>query len=243
MILSTTIKGLFFGSIGTLLGGLLGISVNNISNKILSFILSFASGLMLSIICFDLLPEANKLSSITIILIGTILGVVTMFFCDSSINTRLLQKNETQNSLLRTGIAISIGLALHNIPEGLAIGTGFSSSLKLGLSLAITIAIHDIPEGISMSIPLKACGLRKTKIIFYVLLSGIATGIGALIGVVTVNISHYTIPVSIAFAAGAMLYIVSGELTPEYSKLYSGKFPAIGNILGFLLGYIATQII
>ena len=60
------------------------------------------------------------------------------------------------NSLIKTGILVGIGLALHNFPEGLAIGSGFSASPSLGLSLALVIAFHDIPEGISMAVPMKA---------------------------------------------------------------------------------------
>ena len=146
------------------------------------------------------------------------------------------------NSLLKTGIVVSIGLAIHNIPEGLAIGTGFEASMKLGYSLAIAIAIHDIPEGISMAAPMKKGGLKSGKILFYVILSGVTTGLGAFVGAIVGNISQKVIAVCLALAAGAMLYIVSGELTPEYNKLYSGKMSSIGNMIGFILGLIATQI-
>ena len=84
-----------------------------------------------------------------------------------------------ENNLLKTGIIVSIGLAIHNFPEGLAIGSGFEASLKLGLSLAIAICLHDIPEGISMAVPMKNGGMKISKVIFYVILSGITTGIGA----------------------------------------------------------------
>lgn len=143
---------------------------------------------------------------------------------------------------MKTGIIVSIGLALHNIPEGLAIGSGFDASFKLGLSLAIAIALHDIPEGISMAIPMKNGGMKPGKILLYVFLSGIATGFGAFLGAIIGKISQQIIAMCLAFAGGAMLYIVSGELSPEYNKIHTGKLPTFSNILGFVLGILATTI-
>ena len=142
--------------------------------------------------------------------------------------------------MLKTGIIVSLGLAIHNFPEGLAIGSGMEASFKLGISLAIAICLHDIPEGISMAVPMKVGGLSKTKIIIYVILSGITTGIGAFFGAVIGKISQAIIGICLSFAAGAMLYIVSGELVPEANNLYKGKLTALGNILGILLGILAT---
>ena len=133
-----------------------------------------------------------------------------------------------------------MGLAIHNFPEGLAIGSGMEASFKLGINLAIAICLHDIPEGISMAVPMKAGGVRKTKIIIYIILSGITTGIGAFFGAVVGKVSSAIIGICLSFAAGAMLYIVSGELTPEANNLYRGKMTALGNILGILLGIFAT---
>ena len=81
-ILKTTILGLFFGTFGTTLGGIIGVVIKKHSNKFLSFILAFASGLMMSVICFDLLPEALGISNIVNVIIGTIIGIVSMIFCD-----------------------------------------------------------------------------------------------------------------------------------------------------------------
>lgn len=149
-ILKTTLLGLFFGTFGTTLGGILGIVIKKNSNKFLSFILSFASGLMMSIICFDLIPEALGISDIYSIIIGIIIGIISMIFCDiivqKKFNGSVKAKTEKDN-LLKTGIIVSIGLAIHNFPEGLAIGSGFEASLSLGLGLAIAICLHDIPEG------------------------------------------------------------------------------------------------
>ena len=233
--------GLFFGTFGTTIGGIIGVNLKSTSNKFLGFILSFASGLMMAIICFDLLPEAMEISSLSVILLGILLGIITMIICDTVVKEKFSGRKDV-NSLLKTGIIISIGLALHNIPEGLAIGTGFQASINLGLSLAIVIAIHDIPEGISMAVPMKNGGMSKGKVIFLVVMSGISTGIGALIGHLVGGISESIIAASLSFAAGAMLYIVSGELTPEANNMYKGRMNAIGNILGFILGIIAISI-
>ena len=86
-----------------------------------------------------------------------------------------------------------------------------------------------------MAAPMKKGGLKSSKILMYVILSGITTGIGALIGAIIGEISEKIIAICLSFAAGAMLYIVSGELTPESNKLYSGKMTSLGNILGFML--------
>jgi ZIP family zinc transporter len=211
-ILKTTILGLFFGTFGTTLGGIIGVVIKKHSNKFLSFILAFASGLMMSVICFDLLPEALGISNIVNVIIGTIIGIVSMIFCDILVEKKFSVNSKTkgmENNLLKTGIIVSIGLAIHNFPEGLAIGSGFEASLKLGLSLAIAICLHDIPEGISMAVPMKNGGMKISKVIFYVILSGITTGIGAFFGVIIGSISQVVISICLSFAAGAMLYIVS----------------------------------
>lgn len=211
-ILKTTIIGLFFGTFGTTLGGIIGVVIKKNSNKFLSFILSFASGLMMSIICFDLIPEALGISNILNIVAGIIIGIIMMIFCDLIVdkkfnNTKISKKDK--NTLLKTGIIVSIGLAIHNFPEGLAIGSGFEASIKLGLSLAIAICLHDIPEGVSMAVPMKNGGMKISKVIFYIILSGITTGIGAFFGAIIGSISEQIIAICLSFAAGAMLYIVS----------------------------------
>lgn len=237
-ILNTTILGVFFGTIGTTIGGIIGCIIKNHSNKFLSFILSFAAGLMMAVVCFDLIPEALSISKISEVLVGILIGIVVMIFCDVIVDKKY--NEDVKSNLLKTGIIVSIGLAIHNVPEGLAIGSGFDASVSLGFSLALAICLHDIPEGISMAIPMKTGGMKIYKIMTYVILSGLATGGGALIGAIIGKVSEEIIAICLSFAAGAMLYIVSGELIPESNKLYRGRISALGNMLGFILGIFVT---
>lgn len=238
-LLKTTLLGLFFGMFGTTIGGIIGATIRIDSKKIMSFILELAAGLMTAIICFELIPEALEISNITNTIIGIVFGVICMIICDNAVNKRVKKSN---NNLLKTGLIVGIGLAIHNFPEGLAIGSGFGASVKLGYSLAIAIAFHDIPEGISMSVPMKNGGMKKSKAIIYTMISGVTTGIGAFFGGIFGNISTGLIGISLAFAAGAMLYIVSGELIPESKKIYKGRFAVLGNIIGFIMGVFAMSI-
>ena len=154
-LLQTTLLGLFFGTFGTTLGGILGVSFKSTSNKFLSFILSLASGLMLAVVCFDLIPESLEMTSISNTIIGVLFGVACMIICDILVQKKFsnIETKSSTSNLLKTGIIVSIGLALHNFPEGLAIGSGFEASIKLGYSLAIAICLHDIPEGRFQSRP------------------------------------------------------------------------------------------
>lgn len=227
--------------LGTTTGGIIGAYLKIKSSKILSFILEFTAGLMTAIICFDLIPESLSLGNISLSLLGIVFGILCMIFCDNVIKNKSFKK--TKNHFLETGFIIFLGLTIHNLPEGLAIGSGFEISNTLGLSLAIAICLHDIPEGISIALPLQKGGTSRLKAIIMTAISGITTGIGALLGAIIGNISPAFISLSLAFAAGAMLYIVSCELIPEAKNLYQGRFTSIGNILGIIFGICAHSLV
>lgn len=93
-----------------------------------------------------------------------------------------------------------------------------------------------------MAVPMKSGGMSSIKVITLVILSGVTTGIGAFFGSIVGAVSQKVISICLSFAAGAMLYIVTGELTPEANSLYKGRMTAIGNILGVLIGIIAVTI-
>jgi zinc transporter, ZIP family len=152
----------------------------------------------------------------------------------------LLKKGNPKNNILRAGILTAIGIALHNFPEGFAVGSGFEASTGLGITLTIVILIHDIPEGIATAVPLRAGGFSKRRSFLLTVLSGVPMGLGALIGAILGEISKAFIAACLGFAGGAMLYIVCGGLVTESKRLYRGRLPTIGNIFGMVCGILVS---
>ena len=106
---------MIFGLLGTTLGGIFGAFLNIKSDKIISFILQFAAGLMMAVICFDLIPESLKIINTPKAVLGIILGVIVMIFCNDIVNKKISRKSSS--NLLKVGIIIGIGLSIHNFPE------------------------------------------------------------------------------------------------------------------------------
>ncbi|WP_102401452.1 ZIP family metal transporter [Haloimpatiens massiliensis] len=224
---------------GTMIGALLGIIVKNPSGKFLSVIMGLAGGVMLSIVMLDLIPEAlNKLKFFYFILyffIGVIVVVI--------INNFIIVKNNSINNYKRVAILVILALSIHNFPEGLIMGCGVGIGSTLGLKMSIIIAMHDIPEGIASAAPLMAAGEKKSIIIFYSFLSAIPTLIGALIGLYLGIISKETLAVLFAFVSGIMSYIVCGEMIPEACSLHNVRSCFKGVLIGVILGIAITHVL
>ena len=242
-ILYITIWGLLFGVVGTTIGGALSFLINKESKRLLSFVLEFSAGLMLSVVSFDLLPEAFKLGGVGLGCIGVVIGTAVVILLDDIIKKLdIVQKSIQNKGVLKAGILMAAAIALHNFPEGVAVGSSFEASMKLGLSIAIVIAVHDIPEGMAVALPLRLGGISPLKVLLLVFLSGVPTGVGALVGALLGEISDKVIASCLGFAGGAMMYIVSSEVMPEANKIYRGRVPAIGNLIGVLCGILIVYI-
>jgi ZIP family zinc transporter len=235
--------GLFFGVFGTTLGGFLAFFINSESKRTLGFILEFAAGLMLSVVCFDLLPEAFELGGVELGCAGVIAGTGIVIILDGFVKKLEIVRKAIENrDVLKAGILMATAISLHNFPEGVAVGSGFEVSVKLGLSIALVIAIHDIPEGMAVALPLRLGGISPAKVIALVFLSGVPTGIGAFFGAILGEISKQVIAICLGFAGGAMMYIVCSELMPEAKRIHRGRLSALGNLLGVLCGILVTYI-
>lgn len=239
-IINITILGLLSGIAGTGIGGLAAFFVNRITNRILGFILEFSAGLMTSVVCFELIPKAFELGGVPYSLAGILSGIVIIVGIENYIKNSRVLKTGKNKGLLQTGILMAIAIALHNFPEGFAVGSGFEASLSLGFTITAVIIIHDIPEGIAMAVPMRAGGFSRVKAFIYTVLSGVPMGLGALFGSLLSGISKGFIAACLGFAGGAMLYIIYGELVPESKRLYLGRLSSLGNVAGILCGIIVS---
>jgi len=250
------------GICGMGLGGIIAaIMLKKPSDQMICWLLSFAAGVMVSIVCFGLIPEAFELAGLTVLIIGLILGIVIVmglnFLVDkitaaSKENTKIHTTHEelfhesnlikNPAMLLHSGIIILLAISLHNIPEGMAIGAGGSYNFQLGALLAIMIAFHNIPEGMAVAAPLLAGGINKWKVIFLTALSGATTLVGGLIGILIGSISEIAIALSLSAAGGAMLYVVYGEIVPQSVIMTKNRTASIVTLFGIIVGLIVTRI-
>ena len=133
--------------------------------------------------------------------------------------------------LLKMGYLIAMGIALHDLPEGIAIAVGYSATDKLGLVLALAIGMHNIPEGMATAAPLRMGGMNPFKILLINGLVSLFTPLGTWLGLLMINISNHFISTLLALAAGAMAYLVKDELLPESHRRHP-QFCKLGIGLG-----------
>jgi ZIP family zinc transporter len=235
-ILNAVLLSLVAG-LATGLGGLAVALFHSLDMRTYDGLLGFAAGVMTAVATFGLIHEALTRGGTPITLLGVALGAVTLFFLD-----RFLPHEHEHLPFVcanpmayRRGLMLFTAMTLHNVPEGLAVGTSYTAQPRLGLLLALAIALHNIPEGIAVAGPFRACGMPRRQYLGWATMSGLAEPAAALLGAIFVTFFAFLLPVSLAFAGGAMLYVVSDELIPEsHSHGYEHQ-ATFGFLLGFLL--------
>lgn len=247
------------GIIGTGIGGIVGLIFGKKSDAVVSYLLSFAAGVMLSIVFFDLIPESLSISNVIVAALSIIGGVVCVWALNMVIDIitnereihvtpgelrhqESLVSNNRTASMLKSGLLMFAAIALHNLPEGMAIGSGNAHSGEMGMTLAILIALHNIPEGISIAVPLIEGGMNRAKAVLLTALSGAPTFLGGLIGALLGGISDIFIAISLGFAGGAMLYVTFCEILPQSTLLNHTRRPAVFSVVGVLFGMILVNV-
>ncbi|MEM0457268.1 MAG: ZIP family metal transporter [Nitrososphaerota archaeon] len=235
-ILASLVVGLATG-----IGAVPVLFFKNVSHKITDSALGFAGGVMIAASIFSLLIPAIDTGGTFIAVIGFVFGSIFVYVLDRHVpHTHILKGIEGPKSTLSTVSLMMLAVTIHNFPEGLAVGVGFGAGdLALATTVAMAIALQNIPEGMAIAFPLIGVGLKKAKASLYALLTGLAEPIGGVIGVLTVTFVSQALPFALAFAAGAMVYVVSDEMIPESHR----RGHELEATFGFLIGFIVMMIL
>jgi len=223
---NVVLMGLAAG-LGTCLGALLVLLFGRLRYRTFSLLLGLAAGVMLAVILCDLLPAAlyrGRLSQ-------CFSGVFTGLFFVGAIDFLFSQEapaNGYHRRYLALGYLIALGVAIHDLPEGLAIAAGYTEPLTLGPLLTLAIGLHNIPEGMASAAPLRAAGISVGRVLAINLLVSMVTPLGSALGVLLIDLSPKLISFLLAFAGGAMSYIVFLKLLPESFRHH--RFSAVSGI-------------
>jgi ZIP family zinc transporter len=231
--------------LATGLGGGLVTLFRELNMRTYDTLLGFAAGVMTAIATFGLIHEALTQGSVLTTLGGVAVGAATLFALDRFLphEHERLPFDCTSSVVYRRGLLLFAAMTLHNVPEGLAVGTSYTAQPRLGLLLALAIALHNIPEGIAVAGPFRACGMSRRRCLAWATGSGLAEPAAALLGAAFVTLCKPLLPFSLAFAGGAMLYVVSDELIPEsHSHGYEHQ-ATFGFISGFMLLLALLQLL
>ena len=207
--------------LSTGLGSLAAFFIKDFKHKHLSLLMGFSAGVLLQISFMELLFSSVIETGFLNANIAFFLGIVTIatieFLIPHEYKEEHLTETEKQNKrLMKTGLLVSVGIIIHNFPEGILTLFGTIKDQHLGLVLLIAIALHNIPEGISVSTPIYYATKSRKKALLWSLFSGITEPIGALMGffVLYPFITPFVLNLALAFVAGIMVFISFDELLP-----------------------------
>lgn len=263
---------------GTGLGSVISCLFKKDSNRIVSLLLSFAAGVMIAVVCFDLLSEALVESGVFLVIGGLAAGYIIIAllnaWIDKETNSEVAHIDEShpktadsleelthanhlkehmegrqpRSGLFIAGLIMAAAIALHNIPEGMVIGSSFAKTAdelilnRAGITMAIVIGLHNIPEGMAVAVPLISGGMPKWKAVMITAITGAPTIIGALMGYYIGVLGPVALALALSFASGAMLYVVFAELIPESILMWKSKLPAMATLIGIVTGLIIIYI-
>jgi ZIP family zinc transporter len=232
--MSQIFKLLIFSGISgfaVVLGGFLG--TKKIPDKVMAFILTFGSGVLLSVVSFTLMHEAYRKSGPVYTSIAFIMGGIVFFFAE-----RLLNQTFTE------GMGLLLGTALDDLPEALSMGIGFASdSGGLGMVLGLSVFLHNIPEGISSTNDLITTGkIKPSKAFLMAAVISFLDPVAALTGYYLLHdMSDVLMGVVLAFSGGSILFMTGTDMIPKAHSLGT-KSENFGLLFGFLVAFLISRI-
>ena len=245
----------------TALGASLVFFFKTINKKVLNGMLGFAAGVMIAASFWSLLAPgiamAEELGQVAFLTaaVGFLAGGGFLYLVDKLLPHLHMGLDTAKSEGIKTtwqrSVLLVLAITLHNIPEGLAVGVAFgavaagigtSATLAGALALAIGIGLQNFPEGAAVSIPLRREGFSRTKAFLYGQASGIVEPVAGVLGALAVIRIQPILPYALAFAAGAMIYVVVEELIPEAQREVGGSKTDISTI-GAMLGFAVMMIL
>jgi ZIP family zinc transporter len=246
-----TLFGTGFTYLMTALGASVVFFAKNLNRKVLDGMLGFAAGVMIAASYWSLLAPAIEMSENGPVpawvpaVVGFLLGGVFLRALDLVLPHLHLKEPIENAEGIKTkwhkSTLLVLAITLHNIPEGLAVGVAFgavaagldSATLPAAIALAIGIGIQNFPEGTAVSVPLRRDGMSRLKSFWYGQLSGMPEPIAGVIGAYIVMTSKLILPYALAFAAGAMIFVVAEEVIPEAQGDGNTHIATTGVMIGF----------
>jgi len=239
-LLASLLAGLMTG-----VGALPAFFLTNIPDKLINTLLGGgAAGVMLAATSFSLIVPGIEHGDhlwpgkgVYVVVAGMLLGAIFLDRMDKWLPHEHFQMgHEGPDSSLRRIWLFVIAITIHNFPEGLAVGVGFGNGdVGAGMSLAIGIGLQNMPEGLAVALPLMGQGYSRWKAIGIATLTGLVEPVGGLLGVASVTIFKPLLPIGLAFAAGAMLFVISDEIIPETHSKGKSRSATFGVMIGFVI--------
>jgi ZIP family zinc transporter len=239
----------------TALGATLVVFFKNLNKRALALMLGFAAGVMIAASFWSLLAPAIALADASAAttgipgwipaVAGFLGGGAFLWFLDKIIphvhRDMPMEKAEGMKTSKERSMLLVLAITIHNIPEGLAVGVAFGAiaagvpeaTLGGAIAVAIGIGIQNFPEGTAVSVPLRKEGMSLRKSFFYGQLSGIVEPIAGVVGAIAVIAMQQILPYALAFAAGAMIFVVAEELIPEPVLEGNTHIATFGLMIGF----------
>jgi ZIP family zinc transporter len=228
--------------LATAIGGLALLLLPRASQRGLDVLLGFTAGIMLAATAFSLLVPALDLGALWEVVLGFALGGGVLAVADRFVphlHLRFLERHHGdvagRKTAERAGLLIS-ALTIHNIPEGMAVGVAFAAGgSDLGVPIALAIGIQNIPEGFAAGAPLIETGVSKRGAALVAALTGLVEPPAAFAALAAFEFASALLPAGLAFAAGAMLYVVADELIPESHARGHEREATVALLGGFIL--------
>jgi len=221
---------------------------DEVSNRLMGFLMGFAAGVMLIVAFLNLFSEAMNLLTPLEATVAFTAGTILMMAVDLTlphIEAGEWEGGYINPGLFKSGTVIAIGMSLHNFPEGIVVSAGYSHMPRLGLYIALMICLHNIPEGIATAGPLSMAGTEKRKALLMTFASGMTEPLGALLGstiLASFGGGEKIIGIGMGLAAGVMTYITVDELIPVAHEYFVETEKHMVSI-GLLMGLIFAQVI